>query len=258
MVDFSRRFFDTGSNVALKIFSYNIHKGFNFTQRFVLAGIREIIRAENADVVFLQEVLGDHRRHGRTLQSWKGSQFEFLADEIWPHFAYGKNAVYTQGHHGNAILSRLPILSSENIDISNHRLERRGILHACIEYEGQPLHLLNVHLDLTDRGRARQFQRIRERIQQHIPQNEALILAGDFNDWREKATRFFADEADLQEVFWESFGAHAKSFPSFRPTFCLDRIYVRGLEIVGATAHSGAPWSKLSDHTALSAQVRRP
>lgn len=243
--------------MALKVFSYNIHKGFNFTQRFVLAGIRDIIRHENADVVFLQEVLGDHKRHGRELPKWTGSQFEFLADEIWPHFAYGKNAVYTRGHHGNAILSRFPILSWENIDISNHRLERRGILHASIEYEGQPLHLLNVHLDLTDGGRKNQFHRIRDRIRSHVPQGESLILAGDFNDWREKATKFFAEEAELQEVFWESVGAHAKSFPSFRPTFCLDRIYVRGLTIIGATAHRGAPWSKLSDHTALSAIVER-
>ncbi len=38
------------------------------------------------------------------------SQFAFLADEIWPHFAYGKNAIYSAGHHGNAILSKHPIL----------------------------------------------------------------------------------------------------------------------------------------------------
>ncbi|MGZ3709925.1 MAG: endonuclease/exonuclease/phosphatase family protein, partial [Bdellovibrionota bacterium] len=64
--------------------------------------MRDALRAERADLVFLQEVLGEHEIHSRTVQGWPaGPQFEFLADELWPHFAYGKNAAYSAGHHGN-------------------------------------------------------------------------------------------------------------------------------------------------------------
>ena len=111
---------------SLQVLSYNIHKGFSSGNRnFVLHQIREAIRTVRADLVFLQEVLGEHREHQRKYSAhWeRDSQFEFLADEVWPHFAYGKNAIYTSGHHGNAILSRYPFTFFENIDISTNRME---------------------------------------------------------------------------------------------------------------------------------------
>ncbi|MDZ4084170.1 MAG: endonuclease/exonuclease/phosphatase family protein, partial [Bdellovibrionales bacterium] len=114
-------------NSHLNILTYNIHKGFDLTQRFVLESIRENIRAVHADVVFLQEVQAEHAGNFKKINGWPKDQLEFLADEIWPHFAYGKNAVYQNGHHGNAILSKFPIQTFENIDISNNRFERRGI-----------------------------------------------------------------------------------------------------------------------------------
>lgn len=237
--------------------SYNIHKGFTLSQRFVLEGIRERIRAVHADVVFLQEVLGDHSGHEKKVKDWAGPQLEYLADKMWPHFAYGKNAVYTAGHHGNAILSKYPITSFENIDISNNRFERRGILHAITDWEGSPLHLLCVHLDLTDKGRKLQNERIISRIEEHVPQNERLILAGDFNDWRGLATAHFESRLQLQEVFKTTTGLHAKTFPAPFPFLTLDRMYLRGLQPTEARVHEGPPWSQLSDHLAIEASLER-
>ncbi len=241
----------------LKVLSYNIHKGFALSTRFVLGGIRERIRAVSADVVFLQEVLGDHSGHKKNVKEWAGPQLEFLAEKLWPHFAYGKNAVYTAGHHGNAILSKYPITSFENIDISNNRFERRGILHAITEWQGSPLHLLCVHLDLTDGGRKKQNDRIIQRITESIPQNERLILAGDFNDWRGLATAHFESKLQLKEVFKSTTGKHAKTFPAPFPLLTLDRVYLRGLHPVTAKCHEGAPWSQLSDHLAIEASLAR-
>src|SRR5687767_3184071 len=114
-----------------RVLSYNIHKGFSMDRRLVLSAIKEAIQSTKAEIVFLQEVIGEHSKHAKRVSDWpEDSHFEFLADSIWEHFAYGKNAVYTEGHHGNAILSRRPITFWENIDISNNRLERRGLLHA--------------------------------------------------------------------------------------------------------------------------------
>ena len=68
------------------------------------------MRILQPDVIFLQEVLGHHEVHKKRVNSWpEQSQFEYLAHELWPHFAYGKNAVYTDGHHGNAILESIPL-----------------------------------------------------------------------------------------------------------------------------------------------------
>ncbi len=241
----------------LRVLSYNIHKGFALSQAFALGSIRERIRTAQSDIVFLQEVQGDHSGHKKKIKDWPGAQLEYLADSIWPHFAYGKNAVYTEGHHGNAILSKYPIRSFENIDISNNRFERRGILHAVVEWEGAPLHLLCVHLDLTAHGRKKQNERIVQRIQDAIPKDERLILAGDFNDWRGLATAHFKDRLELQEAFKTVHGAHAKTFPAPFPFLTLDRMYFRGLHPMEAKCHEGNPWSQLSDHVAIEASFQR-
>src|SRR4051812_49407405 len=108
----------------IRVLSYNIHKGFSAGNRqFVLNRIRTAIRDIHADLVLLQEVLGQHDKHGQLIENGPiRPQFEFLADSIWPHYAYGKNAVYTSGHHGNAILSKSPFSFWENLDISTNRL----------------------------------------------------------------------------------------------------------------------------------------
>lgn len=245
------------SDNHLKVLSYNIHKGFALSTRFVLGGIRERIRAVSADIVFLQEVLGDHSGHEKSVKDWAGPQLEYLADKLWPYSAYGKNAVYTAGHHGNAILSKYPITSFENIDISNNRFERRGILHAVCEWQGGPLHLLCVHLDLTDSGRKKQNERIIQRITESISNNERLILAGDFNDWRGLATAQFESKLQLKEVFKTTTGKHAKTFPAPFPLLTLDRMYLRGLNPLHAKCYEGQPWSQLSDHLAIEASLTK-
>ena len=108
---------------TLHIATYNIHKGFSFfNQRIVLHEMRDKLRALGTDIIFLQEVVGAHHKHAIRFSNWPSNpQYEFLADSVWQDFAYGKNAVYAEGHHGNAILSRFPIIRWENIDISAHR-----------------------------------------------------------------------------------------------------------------------------------------
>ena len=51
-------------------------------------------------------------------------------------------------------------------------------------------------------------------------------------------------------------GRPARSYPAKLPIFRLDRIYVRGFAIERSEVHFGAPWSKISDHAALSAHIQ--
>jgi endonuclease/exonuclease/phosphatase family metal-dependent hydrolase len=244
----------------MRILSYNIHKGFTFgNTRFVLSHIRENLRMVDPDLVLLQEVLGDHRGHARRLKEWpKESQFEYLADRLWPHHAYGKNAVYSEGHHGNALLSKNEIVLWENIDVSNNRFERRGMLHAVVHAPqcNRDLHVICLHLDLFSGGRERQMARLSQRIEQSVPRDAPLIVAGDFNDWKERCGRVLESELDLVEIHKTVHGYHARSFPSWWPFLPLDRMYCRGLEPIGAECLSGEPWCDLSDHAAYLAEVR--
>lgn len=246
-------------NRPLAIASYNLHKGLSFFGgRLVVHEMRDRLLALAPDIVFLQEVQGHHALHHQRFAEWPQKPMpEFMAAHFWDDFAYGKNAVYEHGHHGNAILSRYPITRWENIDISAHPFEQRGLLHCEIEVPGffQPLHAICLHLALTEGSRQRQLQRIVERIRAAVPADAPLILAGDFNDWRVRADNRLRFDLHVREVFEAAHGYPAKSFPAALPMFRLDRIYVRGFTVRKAMVQRGGPWRRLSDHAALSAEL---
>ena len=244
---------------TLKIATYNIHKGFShFNRRMMIHELRDRLRALSADIVFLQEVVGEHERHAERFEDWPAvPQYEFLADSIWGEFAYGRNSAYDLGHHGNAVLSRYPILSFENQDVSAHRYDKRGLLHCEIRPPGyeRTLHCICVHLALHEHGRRKQIGALIERLHREVPDGDPVIVAGDFNDWRNLAGRRLATALSLREAFRDHRGASARSFPSNFPLLRLDRIYVRGFDVRHTEVHHGYPWSRISDHAALSAEL---
>ncbi len=243
---------------SFSVATYNIHKGISaFNRRSMVHDLREQLRTMQADIVFLQEVVGNNDRHSLKHANWPTApQHEFLADEHWPVSAYGKNAVYEHGHHGNAILSRFAISRCEQVDISTNRIEQRGMLHAELSLPGlkSPLHCVCVHLGLLGRSRVKQISAVCARIDALVPRDAPLIVAGDFNDWRHRAGAPLR-ELDLHEVFETMEGNPARSFPARLPILRLDRIYVRGLDVNDARVHRGRDWAKLSDHAALEAEL---
>lgn len=241
--------------VSLHIATYNIHKGFSqFNRRMMVHELRERLRNLAPDIVFLQEVQGLHMGHAHRHPDWpRDAQHHFLAEDVWPATAYGENMVYDHGHHGNAILSRFPILDSHNQDVTHLKFERRGLLHCRIALpDGRPLHCVCVHLSLFDRSRRRQMEELSSYLERIAPPGTPLVIAGDFNDWRNRAAAHLAERLGLKEVFGQR---PVRSFPAALPLFRLDRIYVRGLQVREAQVHFGPPWSALSDHAALSARL---
>ena len=246
---------------SISIATYNIHKGFsNFNRRLVVHELRDRLRSLRSDLIFLQEVQGAHTEHSRRVANWPiEPQYEFLADEVWADFAYGKNAIYNQGHHGNAILSRFPIVSWVNEDISAHAFESRGLLHCELQIPGweDNLHCICVHLGIFGRGRMQQINTLCDRIEHMVPAAAPLVIAGDFNDWRQRASKVMRSRLGLREVFELTHGRPARSYPSGMPLLRLDRIYVRGFRVSTARLLHGHHWAKLSDHTPLSANLVR-
>uniref|UniRef100_UPI0033402EA0 endonuclease/exonuclease/phosphatase family protein n=1 Tax=Castellaniella defragrans TaxID=75697 RepID=UPI0033402EA0 len=181
----------------IRVVSYNIHKGRSATgSRESLSDLRLGLYGLSPDLLFLQEVQGRNQLHGGL-----HAQHESLAAVLHMEAAYGCNAVRAATDHGNALLSRYPILQYENQDISDHRLEQRGLLHGVIEVEGRPVHCIVVHLGLLARGRSRQVQALVERIGRLVPADEPLLIAGDFNDWGNRLAPLFVEQLGLYEVF---------------------------------------------------------
>lgn len=243
--------------VAFTLLTLNIHQGFSaFHRRPILDELRDAIGGVSADVVCLQEV-GGHDPLSRRRAAWPAApHYEVIADTLWPQYAYGRNAIYPEGHHGNAVLSKFPIERFLNHDVSIDGAEQRGMLWCVLDVPGQSekINAVCVHLGLRESHRQRQLEALCRLIESEIPVDAPLIVAGDFNDWRQRADRILA-HCGLQEVFVAATGHPARTFPARWPLLPMDRIYVRNVRVERARVLSGRPWSHLSDHTPLLVDV---
>lgn len=265
--------------MKLRVVTYNIHEGvmrapWSGRPRARIHELRLALGQCKGDLLFLQEVQGEHQRHAMHVAHWPAPpQHEFLAQSVEPGYyhAYGKSAVYLHGHHGNAILSRFPILASEHRDISDHVMEKRGALHVQIRLpvctvalesapalaqEALVLHCFVVHLGLLSAGRLRQMRALVDWVRSAVPAHAPLIIAGDFNDWNNRLGDALCDRIALAEVH-ESFRQRpaARTFPSWMPWLRMDRIYQRGFEVEEARVLKGRRWAQLSDHVPVLADL---
>jgi endonuclease/exonuclease/phosphatase family metal-dependent hydrolase len=248
--------------MILKIMTYNVHKGFNWNQKkYLLTEMKELISSTKAEIVCLQEVVGFSRSYQS--QGYVDAQIEFFADEIWPHYSYAKNSIRDSGHHGNSILSAFPIMNWNQEDISTSRFEKRGILFCQIVIpNSQPnlsntiLNIICVHLDLFSHGRQKQYEMIFNYIQKlNLLESDPVIIAGDFNDWNQKATTYFFKKLNMVEAYFSLHKSYARTFPSFYPLLPLDRIYVKNLSIRSATVIYSKERASISDHLPLLIEV---
>jgi endonuclease/exonuclease/phosphatase family metal-dependent hydrolase len=263
----------------LRVATYNIHKGVTaFGRRSRVAELRMALHRIDADIVFLQEVQERNERlarreAARSGETSRSSQLDVLASSGYEHRAYGVNAIYPHGHHGNAILSRLHIEHFANHDISDHILERRGMLHAVARLAGGGrIHLICAHFGLARRSRTRQAEWVSHFIEREIPDDAPLILAGDFNDWQRRVDTQLRERLGMQEVFdtaadagwvdrllpWRRPVQVARTFPSLVPCLTLDRIYLRGLSTRASRVPRGRAWAQCSDHAPLIADLELP
>ena len=197
--------------MRLTVATYNIHKGvanqlFGARRASTIHGLRARLHELNADLVFLQEVQGENERHARRFEHWPAErQDQFLArsPQLASTFqsAYGRNCSYLHGHHGNALLSRFPIVREDNRDVSDHALEKRGVLHCEVDMGGVAVHCFVVHLGLFARSRDRQADVLTDWIDRAVGPDEPLLVAGDFNDWRDHLSDRLYQRLGVTEVF---------------------------------------------------------
>jgi endonuclease/exonuclease/phosphatase family metal-dependent hydrolase len=247
---------------VLRVATYNIHKGVRgvgLRKRLEIHNLGLGVEALDADVVCLQEVrlfhTRDARQFERTWFGWpEGGQADYLAPEGYAA-AYRTNCITRHGEHGNALLSRWPIGDIGHHDVSDHRFEQRGLLHAPVQWHGLDIHVVVAHLGLIHSSRVRQVRRLSEFIAKNVPRDATLVVAGDFNDWGEKLDRPMR-EIGLDRAVPRGAGRSRPTFPSLVPVFALDRIYTRGLECVSTFVPRGAAWARMSDHLPLVAEFQ--
>jgi endonuclease/exonuclease/phosphatase family metal-dependent hydrolase len=237
---------------TLRVATYNIHKGVQGlgpARRLEIHNLGHAIEQLDADIVCLQEVRKAHRLGQRHFPHWPDMpQADFLRPEGFVA-VYRTNAVTRHGEHGNALLSRWPVVGHQHEDISDHGFEQRGLLHVQLSVDQREVHVIVVHLGLLAGSRLRQVRRLFDFVEREVPAHAPLIVAGDFNDWARRLDRPLA-----QMGLRCHHGLPTPTFPARMPMVQLDRIYARGLRPVSSHTPHGAIWARMSDHLPLTAE----
>ncbi len=240
----------------LRVATYNIHKGVQGlgpVRRLEIHNLGLAVEALDADVVCLQEVRAGNRRESQHFARWpEQAQADFLAP-LGYESVYRTNAVTRHGEHGNALLSRWPVLSQQHEDMSDHRFEQRGMLHVQLQVQELCVHVMVIHLGLIRGSRERQVAQLKALIARDVAPQAPLLLAGDFNDpgaWLHDAL----GEIGLQCAV----GPRQATFPSRLPLLQLDHIFARGLQPLSIVVPRGRTWWRMSDHLPLIAEFVLP
>ena len=238
----------------LRIATYNIHKGVQGlgpVRRLEIHNLGHAVEQLDADIVCLQEVRKLHRREERFFTRWPElPQAEFLCPEGY-YAVYQTNAKTKHGEHGNALLSRWPVVSQGHEDMSDHRFEQRGLLHVELQIKRRQLHVIVLHLGLISGSRTRQVEQMLRFIEREIPRTAPVIVAGDFNDWGGKLRPMLNNHG-----FQDFIGERALTYPSRLPLTQLDYVYCRGLKPMGLEIPRGRIWWRMSDHLPLIAEFK--
>ncbi|MGE0347752.1 endonuclease/exonuclease/phosphatase family protein [Hydrogenophaga sp.] len=238
---------------TLRVATYNIHKGVQGLgpgRRLEIHNLAHAVEQFDADIVCLQEVRRHHRKLEKQFTRWPDlDQAGYLSPEGYES-VYRTNATTRHGEHGNALLSRWPVIDVKHSDVSDHRFEQRGLLHVNLLVDGVEVHAIVVHFGLIHASRERQVQRLGAYILSTVPAGAPLIVAGDFNDWGAQLLRPMA-AMDLHTFE----GIRLATYPSRLPLLHLDRVFVRGLRLVSAKVPHGRVWSRMSDHLPLIAEL---
>ena len=233
----------------LRLATYNIHKCRGLDRRVSPARIVEVLRAVDADVFCLQEVV-DAPAHAMWDQA---GQIAAAFPEYTPCF--GSNRPLHGGRYGNMTLTRLPLHGWRNHDVT-HRREERGVLRTDIDLgAGRMLHVFNVHLGTGLLERRVQGPRLLgDEILSHPDLKNPRLIVGDFNEWtRGLTTRLLRQSF---QTFRPTYGRRfPRTYPGVFPFLSLDHYYYEApLELTRARLVRSRPALVASDHLPLIAE----
>lgn len=192
--------------------TYNIHRSRGLDWRVRPERVAKVLRELHADVVALQEVVGHH--------------VDVLAETAGMRPVFGP-AGKLEGHdYGNVVLSRFPILRTDNYDISVPGREHRRCLRVDLELTpGRVLHFFAVHLGTSFFERRHQaVHLISHNILRNPDLTGARLMAGDFNEWVPGlTTKLLSQHAISADV--RTHLKQRRTYPGMIPFLHLDHFY---------------------------------
>jgi endonuclease/exonuclease/phosphatase family metal-dependent hydrolase len=232
-----------GADAArLRIASYNIHKCVGLDGRRDPARVAAVLRELEADVIGLQEV--DACPGG----SSDSAQMDYLAHALSLHAIAGPTILRHDGHYGNALLTRRPVLDVRHLDLTVYRREPRAAIDVDLDVDGAVVRIIVTHLGLLPGERRTQVRRLIDALGE--VESRIVILCGDINEWFSIGRPLRWLHARLGRV------QALATFPAGFPVFALDRIWVHPQQAVAGMRVHDSPSARLaSDHLPLTADL---
>jgi endonuclease/exonuclease/phosphatase family metal-dependent hydrolase len=200
----------------MRIVTYNIHKARGIDGRTSVKRIAKVLGDLNADIIALQEVFA-------VCDSFEG-QVETLASELDLQPAFGCTRHHRGRPYGNAILSRWPIVESQDVDISWNRREKRGCIRADLKTPRGTLHVFNIHMGTSFFERRHQVRNLLSSKKLDENLSGPRVLVGDFNEWIKGLTTRMLSEK-FESLNLELHIRKRRSYPGLLPLLHLDHIY---------------------------------
>jgi endonuclease/exonuclease/phosphatase family metal-dependent hydrolase len=228
---------------SFRVATYNVHRCVGLDRRRDAARIASVVHELRADILGLQEV--DNRSDGIR----ESAQMDFLAQETGYGAVSGPTIKLSNGHYGNVLLTRWPVLESREIDLCFSCREPRGAIEAILDVRAHRVRVIVTHLGLAGEERRYQIGRLVNLVGRDI--HPLTVLLGDVNEW-------FPMSWGLRQVHRILGKSPALwSFPSRCPFLALDRIWVRPREAMEKIWVHATKVSRLaSDHLPVVAEIR--
>lgn len=155
------------------------------------ARIAEVVLAQDADIVCLQEV------HQRLPQSKFVDQPKQLQKLLGLPVTFQANLKIGVGGYGLAVVSRYPVGTVQNHLLPSVR-EQRGVLEVRLDLSSGPVSLFCTHFGLSGEERVKQAARLAELVS---GASYPVIVCGDFNERSDApAVRLLLDRTGLQDA----------------------------------------------------------
>jgi endonuclease/exonuclease/phosphatase family metal-dependent hydrolase len=230
----------------MRVVTYNIHRGRGIDGRLRPDRVVAVLQEIDADVIALQEVLSIE---GGAPEK---NQAAYIAEALGFHHAMGENRRLRGGAYGNVVLSRHPLRTVRNYDITVSGCERRGCLRTDVKLpEGEVLHVFNVHLGLAFLERRRQGRDLVDRVLCDSILKGPRIMLGDFNEWTRGLTSRLLGR-HLKSINLRRHLRWARTYPGLMPLLSLDHIYFDpSLELTRLKLHRTRTALIASDHLPL-------
>lgn len=197
---------------SFRVATYNVHKCKGMDWRVSPARISDVMASLDADILAAQEILL--------------SQAGEISTRLAVPFVFGSARQHAGEPYGNAVFTKLPVVSHQCYSLTVQGREPRQCLRVSLKLpEATVGNFFVVHLGTSFTERRKQArQLLSPRILLSPDVEGSRIVAGDFNEWtRGLASQLLSEY--LQSADTAIYLKRRRTYPGLFPFMHLDHIY---------------------------------